>query len=228
MKLQIALSIALAASMLPGRAQTTDQTQIASPGSNGNTETSAKGVFSRRWKGMLVDANCVPSGGEMVAGGITSPDMQSSRTRTEESGSADRISNPQAGEAAVRGRDSKPNTQGTAEADRPAETSKSGAPESNPDLAATTNKTAAPPQSARSTPSTPAQWRNCPATAATTSFGLLLPDGKMLRFDAKGNSLAASRMKTGGKNTRVAAGGPTQVTIRGTALGEILQVESIR
>lgn len=72
-------------------------------------------------------------------------------------------------------------------------------------------------------PSSQKQWSSCPPTPATRTFGLALPDGKMLRFDAKGNSMAEVAMHR--RPNEEAAKAPREVTVKGRLAGGKLHAE---
>jgi hypothetical protein len=176
------------------------------------TKYENQGVFGRHWSGILVDADCTPAGGRQVAG-IISPDMQS--TQTKPSSNADRGATPESRSDADRA--ARPESQG--EANRTTE------PERNPDLATTTSRESNKNSKPEPAP-TQAQWRSCPATSATTHFGIVLPDGRLLRFDAGGNSLVGGRASQG--RLIPAAGGSPNVRVAGTLVGDTLEVKTIR
>jgi hypothetical protein len=70
---------------------------------------------------------------------------------------------------------------------------------------------------------------NCPATASTTSFGLVTPEGKFVRFDDAGNTRVVEMMKTN-KDWRsdVDERKPVHVRIVGSPNGDYFVVREIR
>lgn len=71
-----------------------------------------------------------------------------------------------------------------------------------------------------------AQWQSCAATPSTTQFGLVLNDGRMVRLDENGNTQAQGELKNNPKLT--ANNKPPRVRVRGTLVGDTLQVQSIK
>jgi cytoskeletal protein RodZ len=90
---------------------------------------------------------------------------------------------------------------------------------SNPD--ANTTKT----ESTRTT----SDSTECPVTTSTTSFGLLTPDGKFVRFDNPSNTRVIEMVKSNKAwNKAIEGKKPVRVRVVGTANGDTVVVESIR
>jgi hypothetical protein len=76
---------------------------------------------------------------------------------------------------------------------------------------------------------TQSEWRSCPATATTAKFGIVLSDGRMVRLDSHGNSLALSYLQTGRRRNQTEVSGKSpEVTARGMLIGDTLRVRSIK
>jgi hypothetical protein len=69
----------------------------------------------------------------------------------------------------------------------------------------------------------------CPASATSTSFGLLTPEGKFIRFDDAGNSRVLEMVKTN-KDWRnyIVSRKPVKVRVMGTADGDAFVLKEIR
>lgn len=90
--------------------------------------------------------------------------------------------------------------------------------------AAKDNDHSANRESDSSTKSTTDQWRSCQPTLATTSFGIV-ENGRLLKFDAKGNSLATAEMKS---NSRWSGGNKSiEAKVKGTLSDDTIHVEAI-
>ena len=69
----------------------------------------------------------------------------------------------------------------------------------------------------------------CPVTTTTTSFGLLTPDGKFVRFDDPSNTKIVEIVKSNKAWNRAMEGKrPVQVRVVGTANGDTIVMESIK
>jgi hypothetical protein len=62
---------------------------------------------------------------------------------------------------------------------------------------------------------------SCEATDRTQSFGLQTSDGKLIKFDASGNTKARTAFRSAGKKGAVSA------TVKGTMSGDVVRVESV-
>jgi len=70
---------------------------------------------------------------------------------------------------------------------------------------------------------------DCPVTATTTSFGMMTPDGKYVRFDDPGNTKVIAIMKNNKKwNHYIATHEPLQVRVIGHPDGDTVVVQSIQ
>jgi hypothetical protein len=89
------------------------------------------------------------------------------------------------------------------------------------DAACKDQAAAAPaPAPAESTkPSSPANA--CEPTASTVSFGIELPDGKVLKLDSAGNTKAAEAVKNNAGKSSL------QATVTGSTDGQTVKVETI-
>ena len=69
----------------------------------------------------------------------------------------------------------------------------------------------------------------CPATTTTTSFGLLTPQGKFVRFDDAGNTRVVEMVKSK-KDWRDYIEGrkPVNVRVVGTANGDVIVIKEIQ
>jgi hypothetical protein len=69
----------------------------------------------------------------------------------------------------------------------------------------------------------------CPATTTTTSFGLVTPEGKFVRFDEAGNTRIVEMVKSK-KDWRDYIEGRKPVTVRvvGTANGDVVVIKEIQ
>jgi hypothetical protein len=63
--------------------------------------------------------------------------------------------------------------------------------------------------------------RQCALSCAKGGYGLVLADGKFVKFDESGNALALSKLKTATKDKDLKA------KVSGTLDGDIIQVQSI-
>ena len=63
--------------------------------------------------------------------------------------------------------------------------------------------------------------RECALTCAKSGFGLVLSDGKFLKFDEAGNAKALGALKASSKDKDL------KVKVSGTKDGETIQVESL-
>jgi len=64
----------------------------------------------------------------------------------------------------------------------------------------------------------------CPVSASTSSFGLMTPDGRFIRFDNPSNARAVEFVKS---NKSFSSGAPLRVSIVGTSHGDLAVVESL-
>jgi len=68
----------------------------------------------------------------------------------------------------------------------------------------------------------------CTPTASTSSFGLVLADGKMAKLDAAGNSKAADALKNSAdRSANPDKKKPVMAKVTGSLSGDTIQVESI-
>jgi hypothetical protein len=76
---------------------------------------------------------------------------------------------------------------------------------------------------------TTTQTTECPVTTTTTTFGLLTPEGKYIRFDEPGNTKVIQIAKSN-KAWRKAMEGrkPVKVQVVGTANGDTVLLETIK
>ncbi len=74
---------------------------------------------------------------------------------------------------------------------------------------------------------TSSELQRCPASAGTTSYGLVLSDGRFLKLDDAGNRMAANAYKSGSRWTRNQREAP-EVRVSGSLEGDTLHVEGIR
>ena len=73
------------------------------------------------------------------------------------------------------------------------------------------------------------QAQSCPVTTSTTSFGLITSDGQFVRFDEASNAKVSQELKTNNKWTKDVNGGKQiSAKVRGTMMGDSLQVESVK
>jgi len=70
---------------------------------------------------------------------------------------------------------------------------------------------------------------DCPATTTSTSFGVLTPEGRFVRFDDAGNTRVVEMLKSN-KDWRnyMEAHKPVSVRVVGTPNGEVVVVKEIR
>jgi hypothetical protein len=68
------------------------------------------------------------------------------------------------------------------------------------------------------------QAQQCPATASTTAFGLVLGDGKFVKLDDQGNSKASEAIKT----TTLKEGKAPKAKVKGTVEGDMVKVADIQ
>ena len=86
-----------------------------------------------------------------------------------------------------------------------------------------------PDQSTKTESSSTSTTQDCPVTTTTTSFGLLTPEGKYVRFDDPSNTRIVEIVKTNKKwNTYVTDRKPLQVRVVGRPNGEMVVLESIQ
>jgi len=70
--------------------------------------------------------------------------------------------------------------------------------------------------------------QSCPVSANTTTFGLKLDDGTLLKFDSVGNTRAASELKTKQKWTKdLAENKPVHAKVNGLQNGDTITVTDI-
>jgi hypothetical protein len=70
---------------------------------------------------------------------------------------------------------------------------------------------------------------DCPVTATTTSFGMMSPDGKYVRFDDPGNTKVIEIMKSNKKWSHyIATHEPLRVRVVGHPDGDTVVVQSIQ
>ncbi|PYT14175.1 MAG: hypothetical protein DMG59_18210 [Acidobacteria bacterium] len=65
------------------------------------------------------------------------------------------------------------------------------------------------------------QMTECTPSSATTSFGIELEDGKVLKLDSTGNAKASEAIKSTGTKSSM------QATVTGSLQGQTVKVESI-
>src|SRR5437899_3252998 len=68
----------------------------------------------------------------------------------------------------------------------------------------------------------------CPVTMTTTSFGLLTPDGKYVRFDDPGNTRIVEMVKAKKWDKFIEEHKPVKVRIVGTANGDVVVIKQIQ
>jgi len=69
----------------------------------------------------------------------------------------------------------------------------------------------------------------CPVTTTTTSFGLITPEGKFVRFDEPSNTKVVEVVKSNKAWKREMEGKkPVRVRVVGTANGDVVLIESIK
>jgi hypothetical protein len=69
---------------------------------------------------------------------------------------------------------------------------------------------------------------DCPVAMTTTVFGLLMPDGKYVRFDPASNTRIVERVKNNKKwKTEITEHAPLTVHVIGKANGDVVVLESI-
>ena len=69
----------------------------------------------------------------------------------------------------------------------------------------------------------------CPVTTSTTSFGMVTPDGKYVRFDDAGNTQIVEMLKSNKDwNDDITNHKPVKVRVIGTANGDVVIVKQIR
>jgi len=83
----------------------------------------------------------------------------------------------------------------------------------NPDRSTTTR-----------TESTRTENVECPVSASTSSFGLMTPDGRLIRFDNPSNARVVEFVRS---NKSFSSGAPLRVNIVGTSRGDLAVVESL-
>jgi hypothetical protein len=70
---------------------------------------------------------------------------------------------------------------------------------------------------------------DCPVTTTTTSFGLMTPDGKYVRFDQPSNTRIIETVKTNKTWSKdMSDRTPIRVRVVGTPNGDVVVMESIR
>jgi len=70
---------------------------------------------------------------------------------------------------------------------------------------------------------------DCPVTVTTTSFGLMTPEGRYVRFDDASNTKIVQTVKTNKDWGRfIEERQPLKVRVIGTANGDVVVMESIR
>jgi hypothetical protein len=93
----------------------------------------------------------------------------------------------------------------------------SSSTQTNPDQSVTTKS-----ESSRS------ETVNCPVTTTTTTFGLLTPEGRYIRFDEPSNTRVIEIVKTNkGWNKYITERAPLPVKVVGVANGDVAVVQSI-
>ncbi len=78
--------------------------------------------------------------------------------------------------------------------------------------------------------------KSCPVSVVTTTFGLLLQDGRYMKFDEGGNAKAIDALKKSRKASRAAfdfwrtgkAGPNARATVAASLTGDTLNVDSVR
>jgi cytoskeletal protein RodZ len=79
------------------------------------------------------------------------------------------------------------------------------------------------------TTKTVTETTECPVTTTTTTFGLLTPDGKYVRFDEPSNTRIIEVAKNNKKwHTFMEEKKPVQVRVVGTSNGELIVVKTIQ
>ena len=69
---------------------------------------------------------------------------------------------------------------------------------------------------------------DCPVATSTTSFGLLTPDGKFVRFDPASNTRIVEMVRNGKKwTTEINEHKPVTVHVVGKANGDVVVLETI-
>jgi hypothetical protein len=69
----------------------------------------------------------------------------------------------------------------------------------------------------------------CPVTTETTSFGMVTPDGKFVRFDDAGNTRIVEMVKNNKDwNDYIVNHKPVRVRVVGTANGDVVVIKEIR
>jgi len=70
---------------------------------------------------------------------------------------------------------------------------------------------------------------DCPVTTTTTTFGLLTPEGQVVRFDEPSNTKIVEVVKSNKKwNEYITRHDPVKVRVVGTRRGDVVVMESIR
>jgi hypothetical protein len=68
----------------------------------------------------------------------------------------------------------------------------------------------------------------CPVTTSTTSFGMITPDGKFVRFDDAGNTRIEEMVKSNKDwNDYIVNHKPVKVRVVGTANGDLVVIKQI-
>ena len=92
-----------------------------------------------------------------------------------------------------------------------------------------TETTSNPDSSTTTTTETTRVTTECPATASTTSFGMVTPEGRYVRFDDAGNTRVVEMMKTN-RDWRDSMEGrkPVRVRVVGSPNGDVIVIREIR
>jgi hypothetical protein len=174
--------------------KTQEQKETTTSSQSTQSTDMSKSMGSKNLRGMLVNADCTPSGSTSTSSSTNPSAADRSSTSSQENTSANR------------------STTSSTETGSTTDQSTSSTRHSEKKSTRTGSMS---------------EWQSCAATANTTSFGLVLNDGRMLRFDPAGNTKAQDEVKNNPKLT-ASANKPAKVRVRGTVAGDTLQVESIK
>lgn len=90
-------------------------------------------------------------------------------------------------------------------------------------------ETSNPDENTTKTTTTTTESTECPVTTTTTTFGLITPDGKYVRFDDPSNTRVIEMVKGNKKwHTYVEGKKPLKVRVVGTPNGDVMVVEKIQ
>ena len=176
------------------------------------TNAKAKKDHLKKMSGKLVDAPCMEKGLSSMQGGQHSQPSQAAPAQAPrgEGFEGDR-GEPQAGAQQPAGPGQAPGG--------PGRQTMPGDTQPNPGQAPY------PGQQAPTGPS-PAERaaKQCPASSSTTTFGLVLSDGKFVKLDDQGNTKASEAIK----NTAMKEGKAPKAQAKGTLEGDTIRVADIR